>query len=135
LPNAPAVDYPKLNYIQETFFKLVRFYIGLDISQHALQLIRPDTPFFSLALPNQILISWTTAFHSYLGIEFAYYVTALLSVSIGFYKPNDWPPITGSFRCNAYTVRKSTYLPLFPPPKTPLNLFQPNPPTHPTKQN
>jgi hypothetical protein len=81
-------------------------YLGNDITATILEQFCPDAPFFDQPLANQIFLAWTKAFGSYYSVELNYYAAAIPCVLLGYGTPSSWPPISGSFRREAYTVRK-----------------------------
>ncbi|OQU96641.1 hypothetical protein CLAIMM_02691 [Cladophialophora immunda] len=60
---------------------------------------------FALPLWQQILLGWSSAFHSGFTMAFSYYLGAAVAVGSGLYTPQSWPPIYGSFVKRGYTVR------------------------------
>jgi hypothetical protein len=80
-------------------------YLGYDLLSTILVSTVTRTPFFSLSFPTQVVYSWTKAFRAYTCFEATYYLLASLAVSLHISKPQDWPPITGSFLHDAWSIR------------------------------
>jgi hypothetical protein len=83
-------------------------HLGLDIMQNIVKYTyaaNPE-PFFAFPFHIQILITCAGALEAYYGIELAYSIGALITIIPVFYKPADWPPISGSFCRDGWSVRK-----------------------------
>lgn len=99
-------DYPKGKFLKLTTIHTVMIYTGFDVAQNIVRIYTPPAGLFSVPAPQQVILAWANAFKFYYGIEFAYSIGALLSVTLGICKPNDWPPLCGYFRRDGWSVRK-----------------------------
>ena len=80
-------------------------YLGYDLCSTILIWMADPSPFFSQSFSKQVLFAWTKAFRAYYSFEFMYYICAALTVFLNFWTPCDWPPFTGSFRRDAWSIR------------------------------
>jgi hypothetical protein len=106
LPVSVPKDFPKSRWLSKTALRLFFLYLGADLTSNILIYISINAPFFEQSLAWQVFFVWMEAFRSYYGLELSYSLAAILGVLINFGSPSDWPPISGSFRRDAYTVRK-----------------------------
>lgn len=106
IPAAVSKSTRTSHWLLNTWLHLVVVYFQLDIASTILMHTTRTGSFFDQPLIWQLSVAWLKAFISYSIIEIAFYVPALMTVAIGYYTPQDWPPVTGSFRKDAYTVRK-----------------------------
>ena len=106
LPAAVPKNYPKRRWLVKSGLRVFFMYLGLDLTSVILTRISKPEPFFEQPLGHQVFSAWTQAFRTYYSIELAYYSAAIIGVVIGFGTPSDWPPVSGSFRNDGYTIRK-----------------------------
>ncbi|KAH7304852.1 membrane bound O-acyl transferase family-domain-containing protein [Rhexocercosporidium sp. MPI-PUGE-AT-0058] len=93
-------------WVIKNIVRLFLMYLGMDIASSVLIQMGHGAPFFDQPVPWQVCFSWAKAFRSYYMIEIVYYIIAIPMVAFDISTPQEWPPITGSFRKDAYTVRK-----------------------------
>ncbi|KAH8592489.1 membrane bound O-acyl transferase family-domain-containing protein [Bisporella sp. PMI_857] len=105
-PPGPSDDYPRTKFLREHLRRVVVAYLGLDITTYISAQLWPSSSFFDLPMYAQVFHAWVQVFKAYHGIEFAYSVGAVLTVTLGICKPKDWPPISGSFRRDGWSVRR-----------------------------
>ncbi|EXJ68268.1 uncharacterized protein A1O5_08883 [Cladophialophora psammophila CBS 110553] len=65
----------------------------------------PVPDLFTVPLWQQILLGWSSAFHSGFTMVFGYYLAAAVAVGTGLYTPQSWPPFFGSFIKKGYSLR------------------------------
>ncbi|KAH6718771.1 membrane bound O-acyl transferase family-domain-containing protein [Leptodontidium sp. MPI-SDFR-AT-0119] len=106
MPNAPSKEISRSRWVVSNAIRLVLMYLGADLTSTILIYLGRGEPFLDQPILWQVCVSWVKAFRSYYSIEITYYIIAILAVGFGISTPQDWPPITGSFRKDAYTVRK-----------------------------
>jgi hypothetical protein len=80
-------------------------YLGYDVCSTIRFFAASPTLFFAQPLHKQVLPSWTKAFRAYYTFELMYYLLAAVSVLPHISLPHEWPPLTGSFRRNAWSIR------------------------------
>ncbi|PVH78696.1 hypothetical protein DL98DRAFT_237574 [Cadophora sp. DSE1049] len=106
MPAAVPKETPRSRWIRDNIIRIILMYLGTDITTTILMNIERDRLFFDQSIWWQVCFAWTAAFRSYYMIEVPYYIAAIPAVGFGISSPQDWPPITGSFRREAYTIRK-----------------------------
>ncbi|KAL2066913.1 hypothetical protein VTL71DRAFT_1337 [Oculimacula yallundae] len=104
-PSAPS-DVVKSRWLLEYIFRLFFMYLGVDVTSTLMMIIGVDAPFFDQPIWWQVSVSWIKVLRSYYAIELMYSVAAIVAVASGLFKPQEWPPITGSFRKYGFTIRK-----------------------------
>ncbi|CZR61800.1 uncharacterized protein PAC_11697 [Phialocephala subalpina] len=106
LPPAVPSDYPKALWLRQVTIRTFFMYVGYDMTSNILLYFTRLGPFFTQPLVWQVFYAWVKAFRAYYSFELSYFALAIASVAIGLSQPYQWPPITGSFRRDAYTVRR-----------------------------
>lgn len=105
IPLAVPIDYPTSLWLMQSTSSLVLLYLTTDVLSNILSYISIDEPFFDQPIWWQVSFAWLEAFRSYYGLEFAYCLASIIAVVLNISIPNEWPPISGYFRREGYTVR------------------------------
>ncbi|KUJ07503.1 uncharacterized protein LY89DRAFT_742739 [Mollisia scopiformis] len=106
LPPPVAKDYPKDRWLFRTIVRTFSMYLGYDLTSNILLHIVREGPFLAHPIAWQVFYAWTKAFRAYYSFESSYFALAIMSVATGICQPHQWPPLTGSFGRDAYTVRR-----------------------------
>ncbi|KAG4427072.1 hypothetical protein IFR05_017445, partial [Cadophora sp. M221] len=106
MPAAASNGTSRSRWVVSNTIRLFLMYIGVDVTSSILIYLGRGEPFLEQPVLWQVSVSWVKAFRSYYSIEITYYIIAVLAVVVGISTPQDWPPITGSFRKDGYTIRK-----------------------------
>lgn len=106
LPPTVSPDYPKTIWLRQVTIRTFLMYLGYDLTSNVLLHFSRPGSFFVQPLAWQVFYAWTKAFRAYYSFELSYFILALFSVALGLSMPTQWPPLTGSFRRDAYTVRR-----------------------------
>ena len=65
----------------------------------------PSLNLFTEPFFPRMVIPWLVGLEIYNGLQVPYYAFATVTTELGIYRPEQWPPIFGSFSKNAYRVR------------------------------
>ncbi|KAF8852861.1 hypothetical protein BDZ45DRAFT_807110 [Acephala macrosclerotiorum] len=103
---AVSTDYSKMLWLRQVAIRTFFMYLGYDITSNILLIFIRAGPFFTQPLVWQVFYAWTKAFRAYYSFELSYFALAIVSVVTGLSAPHQWPPLTGAFRKDAYTVRR-----------------------------
>ncbi|KAH7403741.1 hypothetical protein BKA64DRAFT_459639 [Cadophora sp. MPI-SDFR-AT-0126] len=106
MPAAVPKGMSRSRWVRDNVIHLFFMYLGCDIASTILMQMGRDGLFFDQPILWQVSFSWVAAFRSYYMIDITYYIAAIPAVAFGVSSPQDWPPITGSFRREGYTIRK-----------------------------
>ena len=95
-------------FVRKELSQAILSYILFDISQYPLSVsaytsAEPPSLFME-KLPRQLLFTWLPAIGSCQALQMQYSIFSALTVAIGLYNPEDWPPITGNL-ADVCTVR------------------------------
>lgn len=116
LPASVPNDYPPSQFLKDTLRRLVYAWSAQKLTYFALKTgwfyLLSTYPwdehqynFSRLPLTGQVIISWASAFKLYNDVNLLYHSGAFITVLLKLYSPSDWPPIFGSFRTDAWSVR------------------------------
>lgn len=109
LPATVSKDYPTGQWLVRKSIRTGIMAIGYYLDSKVLKFYTKDVPysdFFAQSILWQVFVSWMYAYRTYFQLEAMYNICAVISVLIGIYDLGDWPPVMGSFRRDAYTIRK-----------------------------
>lgn len=109
--NVPEPANPKTTkwaFVRKEALKAIMWYLLFDLctypvlesSYHSHN--PPDL--FSDTIPIQLIFTWLQALGSYYAINLQYSLAVALSVGVGLFKPQNWPPVMGKLR-DVLTVR------------------------------
>lgn len=107
IPPAVPSSYPRNRWLGKSSIRLFMMYLGCDLTSSILNYTAVNEPFFDQPLLWQVFFAWTKALRSYYIIEASYCMVAVPAVLFRVSSPQMWPPMTGSFRKDACTVRKT----------------------------
>ncbi|KAK0104984.1 hypothetical protein ONS95_004646 [Cadophora gregata] len=108
LPAAHRPHCTRSMFVKDSLLAAFKAYLGFDVTQAILQTYHATEKnlFFEMSLPKQIFIAWAAAFKLFYSIALLYAIGSGLAVVVGAYQPVDWPPIFGSFKKDAWSIRK-----------------------------
>jgi hypothetical protein len=92
----------KWQFVRTQLSKAFLFYLLFDFIWYNIQgsiyaTLSPP-PLLSDTIPRQILWTWIPGLESYYSLNMQFPLFATLMVGLGFYGPEDWPPIMGRLR-------------------------------------
>jgi Trk-type K+ transport system membrane component len=103
-----ATTYTIREFVRIELAKAFAWFLLFDFCWYQLSISqynsRPPPDIFSDTLPNQALFGLSTGIMSYCTLSLQFSVFAALTVAIGMYTPQDWPPLMGRLR-DVSTVR------------------------------
>lgn len=103
-----ATTYTIREFVRIELAKAFAWFLLFDFCWYQLSISQynssPPPDIFSDTLPNQALFGLSTGIMSYCTLSLQFSVFAALTVAIGMYSPQDWPPLMGRLR-DVSTVR------------------------------
>ena len=92
----------KWQFVRTQLSKAFLFYFLFDFIWYNIQgsiyATPSPPPLLSDTVPRQILWTWIPGLESYYSFNMQFPLFSALMVGLGFYEPEDWPPIMGRLR-------------------------------------